>query len=199
MARESPGVRDASLLESVQLLSRVRAGDRAARDEFVARHTPNLRRWIDARLPAAARPAADASDLTQEVFAKAFRSLDRFDHRGLGSTWAWLRTIARNEILMIARSLEARRPAVGIPESRLAPAHPAPGPATLAQRGEDSGRLELALAGLPERERHAVLLRYELELEFATIARECGHPSSDAARMAIARAVSRLGQQLGAE
>lgn len=58
----------------------------------------------------------------------------------------------------------------------------------LSSRGVHAERLlaiEDALQRLPGAERDAVLLRLEVDLPYEVIARECGYPSADAARMAI--------------
>src|SRR2546427_124170 len=63
------------------------AGDEQAAAELVGRHARPLARF----LAGAGAPDADADDLVQETFIRAFRSVDRF--RGQCQFRTWLLTI----------------------------------------------------------------------------------------------------------
>lgn len=88
-----------------QLISRARAGDAAGYQGLYDRHA----RRIAAYFSRSGFARADADDLLQETFSRAFRSLGSFDE-SRGAFGTWLSAIARN----VARRRWARRPA---PES----------------------------------------------------------------------------------
>src|SRR4029453_10644958 len=56
-----------------ELLSLARQGEEDAFGDFVRRHTATVHRWM-----VRAVGEGDADDMTQEVFVKAYRGLDRF-------------------------------------------------------------------------------------------------------------------------
>ena len=58
-------------------------------------------------------------------------------------------------------------------------------------------RYERALASLKKEERHAIVLRVELGLDYEEIATQLGKPTADAARMAVTRAIVRLADKMG--
>ncbi len=60
-------------------------------------------------------------------------------------------------------------------------------------------RYERALAGLTPEERELLLLRIELDFDYAEIATMTGRPSRDAARMGVQRALGRLAEAMGHE
>ncbi len=74
-----------------QLLRQARDGDRRALDELCHREW----RPVYALLYHGVRDRAEAQDLTQEVFLRALRSLDRY-REGAAPFGAYLATIARN-------------------------------------------------------------------------------------------------------
>jgi DNA-directed RNA polymerase specialized sigma24 family protein len=65
--------------------------------------------------------------------------------------------------------------------------------------GQAVARYERAMEKLSEDERQAIVLRVELQLPYAQIADEMRKPSPDAARMAVARALVRLAEEMGHE
>jgi RNA polymerase sigma-70 factor (ECF subfamily) len=76
------------------LLPACRQGDQAAWRELVARHT---RKVFGLAYRFTGR-VDEAEDLTQEVFVKVYRTLDRY-HNGDGSFSAWLMAVARNQAI----------------------------------------------------------------------------------------------------
>ncbi|HKB14637.1 MAG TPA: sigma-70 family RNA polymerase sigma factor [Planctomycetota bacterium] len=198
VAGSSPREGGSSLLRTEALLSRTRAGDEAARAELLDRYRPYLERFLHARLPAAARGLHDTHDLVQDTLLRALESLPRFEYRGVGSFWGFLRAIARNHLIEVSR--RAAHPARGspLPEDGVE-ARPArdPDPSTVVLRGEQIEAFEAALSTLPEKHREALLMRIELGVDYASIAAECGFPSADAARMAVTRATVRVAGEMG--
>src|SRR6266550_1544517 len=71
------------------LVQAAQSGRSEATDELIERYYPRVYSFVSAQ-----KPAADAEDLTQEVFARALRALPRFN--GEYQFGAWLLQIARN-------------------------------------------------------------------------------------------------------
>ncbi|MHB8660179.1 MAG: sigma-70 family RNA polymerase sigma factor [Solirubrobacteraceae bacterium] len=146
---------DASPLEH-KLIERARAGDEDAFGQIVARHAGRvygaLRRFGLA--------PADAEDVAQEVFLRAWRGLGRFEGRAQLSTWLY--RITFNEA---QRRLSRREPATVAPrpegEDPMAAIRDAPqrSPAAKALEHEFEVTLENALKQLPTEWRAAVVLR----------------------------------------
>lgn len=83
--------RSLATLADEELIALARSGEQAAFGEFVERHSRTVYRWM-----ARSVGEQEAEDLTQEVFLKAFRGLDRF--RGEAPPRAWLASIADNSV-----------------------------------------------------------------------------------------------------
>lgn len=79
--------------EDQALVSRARNGDTRAFDELVVKYTPRLYGLIYHMTS----NREDTNDLLQEVFAKAYRSLKRFQERS--SFYTWIYSIAVNMTL----------------------------------------------------------------------------------------------------
>jgi RNA polymerase sigma-70 factor (ECF subfamily) len=90
-----------------ELLDRFRAGERSALAEVYREYLPRLQRLVrrgfiagdrGLRVPGPTSPD-DLADVLQEVFARAFRRQARMAYDGKREYWAYLATIARNEIV----------------------------------------------------------------------------------------------------
>ena len=86
-----------------ELIARARAGDRAAFCALAARYE----RRVHTLALHFCRDPADAEDLSQEVWLRAFRSLQTF--RAESSFYTWLRQIAVNAFLNDRRAAKSRR------------------------------------------------------------------------------------------
>jgi len=185
-----------SLDSTASWITRAQAGDGLARDYLARRYVDNLRRWAHGRLPRGARDLSDTDDLVQSTLVQAFNRLRDFEPRREGAFLAYLRKILLNQIRDEIR--KARRS----PEKAGSSADlPAGGPSPMEDAiGRDLlGRYEQALTKLTEDEREAVILRVELGFRYKTIAEALDLPSANAARMAVVRALVRLGDQMGGE
>jgi RNA polymerase sigma-70 factor (ECF subfamily) len=112
-----------------------------------------------------------AIDLTQDVFYRAVRALPRF--RGESSPRTWLYRITLNE----ARRRRARPSTVGL-ESAAERADPTAVTAESALARLDAARLHALIAGLPVREREAIVLHYLQGLAVAETAAALGAPEN---------------------
>lgn len=102
--------------------------------------------------------AADGEDLMQEVFTKAYLSLDAFEQRSAFSTWLY--RIAYNRCLNF---LEKRRTAELVEANYLQTRGPAPDAGA-------AGDIQQVLQQLPDEYRSVLVLKYIVGLEIADIA-----------------------------
>jgi len=179
--------------QTCQLLERARSGDRAALDDLFARHIPLLRRWATGRLPRWARDISDTQDLVQETVLQVFKRLDVFEPRGEGALQAYLRQAVMNRIRNELRRRSRRPTAEGLDTQ--APAD-ATSPLEAAIREQQRERYEAALTRLTESERDLIVARIEVGVTYEELAELTGKPSWNAARMATARALVRLAEEL---
>jgi RNA polymerase sigma factor (sigma-70 family) len=84
------------------LVSRAQIGDTLAFDQLVVRYSPRLYGMIYHMTS----NKEDANDLTQDVFAKAYRSLNRF--RGRSSFYTWIYAIGTNMTLNFLKKRNRR-------------------------------------------------------------------------------------------
>jgi RNA polymerase sigma-70 factor (ECF subfamily) len=94
----------------LSLLERLRNNDAAAWQQLMVLYTPLVRLWCRR----AGLGEEDAQDVIQEVFASAATGFGDFHRDRPGDTFrGWLRTIARNAILMYGRRNRGRPRAEG--------------------------------------------------------------------------------------
>ena len=175
------------------LLARAKGGNRDALDSLFARHIPLLRRWASGRLPRWARDIADTSDLVQETVIQTFKRVEAFEPRGEGALQAYLRQAVLNRIRSEFRR-KGRKPAIEDLDQRIADDRTSPLEAAIRQ--EQLDRYDAALSRLSERERDLIVARVEVGLTYEEIAEAMAKPSWNAARMATARALLRLAEEL---
>ena len=140
-----------------ELIRRARAGDEDAFAELVMMHADRV-------YGAVRRFGLDASaadEVTQEVFVRAWRGLDRFQERAQFSTWLYRIAFNESQRRLARRSLPRAEPSPdGATDPVLAlPESPQAGPEARALAGEFERTLDEALAMLPEEWRTAVVLR----------------------------------------
>ena len=130
-------------------------------------------RYVDSLYGAAlrfTRNPADAEDLVQETYLKAFRFAARF--RPGSSLKAWLHTILYNTFLNTRRQA-AQEPVVAggdVVEQARAPASQAPTPEQVLLRRALADDLQAAVDSLPDAFRQAVWLRDVEEFSYREIA-----------------------------
>jgi len=187
---------DGNAASSLALLLRAREGDEAARDELCARYLPRLRRWAHGRLPVWARNHLDTEDLVQDALMQSVRRLDAFSPQHDGAFCAYVCEALRNRLRDALRRA-ATRPS-GTPISIDMPAHD-PSPLEQAVGRQMLERYEAALHRLRESDRELVIARVELGLDYREIADLVGKPTLAATRVAVSRALVRLGMEMGHE
>jgi RNA polymerase sigma-70 factor (ECF subfamily) len=156
------------------LVGRCLAGDAAAQQELVRRHAGLV--W--SLCSRAGLAAAEAEDVSQEIFWGVFQALPRF--RGESRLSTWLCTLAFRRIVDHRRSPARRDVAAGAATDASFPQPTRPdgtspeGDAALAQRRR---RVRAALDGLAEPARSVLVAYYLGELPVLEIARTLRMPA----------------------
>ena len=179
---------------SVDLLLKAQSGDEDALNRLLARYLPRLQRWASGRLPWALRTMLDTGDLVQDAIIHALPHLDKLEIRTERAFQFYLQQAVKNRIIDLHKRARRRPLREEIPEHA-----PAAGgsPEEMAIGAEALERYERALASLKKEESQAIVLRVELGLGYEEVAIQLGKPSSDAARMAVTRAIVRLADKMG--
>jgi RNA polymerase sigma-70 factor, ECF subfamily len=156
------------------LMLRVKQGDASAFEELVDKYKQPVINLIYRILP----DAMEAQDLAQNVFVQVHKSAHRYRVSAKFSTWLY--TIARNLCLNEIRR-RSRHPADSLDFSgdedqplRQYQDKSALAPPEQLLRDELTGKVEQALAELPENQRTALLLCREEELSYEEIAKVLG-------------------------
>ncbi|KUO21714.1 siderophore-interacting protein [Streptomyces dysideae] len=173
------------------MIARVRAGEPEAYAELVRAHT-----GIALRAAAALGAGADAEDVVQQAFVKAYCALGRFQD---GAAFKpWLMSIVANETRNTVRTAARQRTLAGR-EAAFAEAEPlipdAADPAVAALNIERRIALQSALKKLSEEHRLVVTYRYLLELDEAETAQALGWPRGTV-KSRLNRALRKLGRLL---
>jgi RNA polymerase sigma-70 factor (ECF subfamily) len=172
-----------------ELAAQAGAGDARAFEELYRRHN----RRVYSLCLRMTQNAAEAEDLTQEVFINLFRKIDMF--RGESQFSTWLHRLAVNRVLMHFRKAKSRKD--GLTEDGTTP-EPAFESGGGQQRTPQLDRLALdrALARLPPGYR-AVFILHDIEgYEHEEVGRICGiAPGTSKSQLHKARA--RLRRLLG--
>jgi RNA polymerase sigma-70 factor (ECF subfamily) len=171
-----------------ELAEQFRNGERAAFDQIVRRHQKGVwylvRRYV--------KRDADASDVTQQAFVRAFKGLAAF--RGAASVRSWIYRIAINCALSWLRDHRREEP-TEIAEDALTEANDAP--AKLMGR-EVGAKLREAIALLPPKQKLVLELRVFDDLSFKEVA-ELAECTENTAKVNFHYAVKRLRELLGGD
>lgn len=171
MAGQSTGERD-----DASLVLAARSGDRRAFAALYAKHAPVVHGVLLSRVQ-----AADAEDVTQDVFTRAWRALAGM--REPGAFGAWVLAAARNRAVDLLRS---RRPAPGLPAD------------TAARREGDplaGDEVMQAIRSLPDAYRESLVLRLVEGLTGPQIAERMGM-THGSVRVNLHRGMEMLRQKL---
>jgi RNA polymerase sigma factor (sigma-70 family) len=177
--------------DDAELVERARHGDHDAYEILMRKYEQVAFRTA---LLIVASPA-DAEDVAQEAFVKAYRALGRF--RAGAPFRPWLLRIVGNEARNHQRAAGRRR----FHHNRAAALEPlvaADAPETELERRVDARRLLAAVRRLGDRERSAIVARYFVGLTDAEAAAALGVPRT-AFKMRAWRGLERLRRELGEE
>lgn len=169
-----------------ELVERFQGGERAAFDLLVRRHQQGMWRLVRRYV----KRDADAADVVQQAFVRAFQGLAGF--RGAATVRSWLYRIAIHCALSWLRDHRREEP-TELAEDALTIANPAPG--NLID-GEDGVRLRAAIAQLPPKQKLVLELRVFDDLSFREVA-ELAACTENTAKVNFHYAVKRLRELLG--
>ncbi|MEU6377718.1 RNA polymerase sigma factor [Streptomyces sp. NPDC046909] len=173
------------------MIARVRAGEPDAYAELVRAHT-----GIALRAAAVLGAGADAEDVVQQAFVKAYCALGTFKD---GSAFRpWLLSIVANETRNTVRTAARQRTLAGreaafIEAEPLIPESADPAVATLD--AERRAELVAALELLSEEHRLVVTYRYLLEMDESETAQALGWPRGTV-KSRLNRALTKMGRLL---
>ncbi|MEV4275292.1 RNA polymerase sigma factor [Actinoplanes xinjiangensis] len=171
-------------IDEAAAVSRARAGDVDAYGVLVTRFT------VPAHRAAVLLGAgADADDVVQEAFVKAYRQLGRF--RGDAGFKAWLLAIVANETRNLVRSRRRREGLWLRAAAREDPLLFEPDPAESALARERRRLLVDRLRSLDDRDREVLVCRYLLDLSEAETAVMLNLPKGTV-KSRTSRALTRL-------
>jgi len=139
-------------------------GDRRAFDTLFARYTPRVLTFLTRMV----RDRSRAEELTQDVFVRIYNAASRYEPRARFSTYVFgiAHNLALNELARAHRKYEQAK-------SDLVDAAGAdPGASAEEKLDAEKTRVRLmkAMAALPERQRAALVLRSEQDLDYDEIA-----------------------------
>ena len=187
-------MREEILTSETELIALARAGDREAFCRLAALHA----RRVHTLALRFCRDASDAEDLSQEVWLRAFRSLDTF--RAESSFYTWLRRIAVKTFLNERRAARSR---FEDSSSRLED-----GDAETTGRAPDTesalherllaARVRDALSELSPQQRLVFLLRHDEGMTCEEIARTLSC-STGTVKKSLARSLAKLRARLCTE
>ncbi|MEL6585296.1 MAG: sigma-70 family RNA polymerase sigma factor [Pseudomonadota bacterium] len=180
--------RDTSDLDEAALLALAVAGDHSAAGQLVDRLGPKLMAFT---LRMTGGQTAEAEDIVQEAFLRLWRKAPDWDADGPAQMGTWLGRVAAN-LAIDRKRRSARHTAL---DPTLDPEDPAPGIESRLIGQEQRAALRLALDALPERQRHAVVLRHIEGYSNPDIAARMGI-GVEAVESLIARGKRRLSQVL---
>ena len=148
-----------------QLVQRAINGDRNAFTQIYDMHFDRIYRYIYIRL----HSQAEAEDLTQDVFIKAYEGINAYKWRDLPFT-AWLFKIAHNRVVDHVRKT-SREKRASLDE---AGAITSGDPVSISEQNFEILQLKDALAKLPEAQREVATLRFISELSIQEVAHTLG-------------------------
>src|SRR5262245_24681081 len=169
---------DVPMTSTLELLDRVKQGDKQALDLLVERSLPPLERWARGRLPRWARGLAETQDLVQDAVVGALPQLSTFEARQPGALQAYLRQAVTNRIQDEIRKVQECTTPTELDDSS---PQPDASPLEQAVGREGLARYDAALARLRPTDREAIIARLELQQSYEEVALALGKPSAAAA------------------
>jgi RNA polymerase sigma-70 factor (ECF subfamily) len=149
------------VLNEEQVVQRAINGDREAFTRLYDMHFDRIYRYVYVKV----HSQAEAEDLTQDVFIKAYEAIKTYKWRDLPFT-AWLFRIAHNRIIDHVRKT-AKEKKTSLDE---AGAIPVGDPVAITEQNYEVHQLKAALEKLPDAQREVASLRFISELSIAEVA-----------------------------
>jgi RNA polymerase sigma-70 factor (ECF subfamily) len=165
------------------------AGDRAAFEALVTRHQRTVYRLCYRFVP----NHEDASELAQDAFVRAYRSLAKFEGQAQFSTWLHRITV---NVCLNRLALKTPKPAP-LKDVERTPGREE-GADTAMLRNEQAGRVRAAITRLPDKQRATLILRVYHDLPHEEIARVLGS-SVGAAKTNLFHALGNLRKLLATD
>jgi RNA polymerase sigma-70 factor (ECF subfamily) len=177
-------------LAEAELVEQAKRGDAAAYGSLVRQHQEVAFRTAYV----ITRSAADAEEVAQEAFLKAYRALGRF--RAGSPFRPWLLSIVANEARNKRRSAGRREGLTLRLAASAASGDAAPSPEAGVEAADERERVLAALARLREEDRLVIAYRFFLELSEEEAAAALG-VRAGTAKSRLWRALQRLRAELG--
>jgi RNA polymerase sigma-70 factor (ECF subfamily) len=199
-------LKDNHSAQSVDLIERARAGDRAALSALLAQHRDRLRRMVEMRLDTRLQARLDASDVVQDALLEVAQRLEEYLREPKLPWFLWLRLVVGERLMKLHRHhLGAQMRDAGREVALYRGALPAASSAALAAqllgrytsptqaavRAERILRVQEALNALDPMDREILSLRHFEELTASESAQVLGIEESAAAKRYF-RALKRL-------
>lgn len=174
--------------DELTLIRKFKEGDEQAFNQLVLRYQEKIY-WIVRRmLP----DHADADDITQNVFIKAYHSLRSF--KGDSSFYTWIYRIAINLSLNEIRRKKLRR-TFSLDEETVHGTADEENPLQKLESDERKKMIQQAIDALPEKQKKVFVLRYYDELPYEEISKIL-HTSVGGLKANYFHAVKKIGEYL---
>ena len=183
--------------ENADLVARAKQRDRAAVEQLLVRHQPNLEAFVRLRMGPALRGLMTAPDVVQSVCREALADLSDFDFRGEAPFRHWLFVRAENKLREKHRFHHAEKrdrdkeQPIGDATTALSAYQTLVTPSKDVEVKEQMRRIEAAFDMLPADYRDAITLHKLCGLSHAEIAERL-QKSEGAVRNLVYRGISRL-------
>jgi RNA polymerase sigma factor (sigma-70 family) len=171
------------------LVARIHSGDEAALETLINRYVPVLRRICHSRLRGYPQLLLETDDVVQDALISIVRRIPQFVWWNPGALLAYLSRVIRNRIIDAKRKAARQGEWVELPEHCVAQT------ASPLQRVVDKEgivRYRAALLRLKHRDRQLIVMRVEQQLPYQEIGTRLRMSSTNAARVAVVRAMARL-------
>src|SRR5215467_8750778 len=94
---------DQNSTDTVRLIERARAGDKAALNDIFVRHRERLRRMIEMRLDWRLQARIDASDVIQDAFLEVMTRLEEYFHDPKLPLFLWMWLVVGERLTRLHR------------------------------------------------------------------------------------------------
>lgn len=182
-----------AVVSTQELVTRVRGGDQEALEAVCQRCLRGLHGFAAGRVPPRIRGMLDTQDLVAEALEKGLVRLLDLDLERQGALMAYFRQILKNLIIDKVRAAE-RAPRTATLDDRHV--DDTRSPLELALDREKLDRYDAALQRLKPRDAELIILRVEQQADYGEIVAFLGLPSTNAARVAVRRALLRLAHEM---